>query len=606
MEIQRSTYRLRLPFWIFLGCPWTHIPQVSSILGLGHHHFALLGRSVVPLRGRHCVESKLNAGHWSLSRMDHEAMHYKSSSRENPVRLCFHLFSLYIDFEDEKNYLQLKCQNHRWPTLANLTCRVNLGVTHIHHQPHPSESAWNELRMGSATRQCLLRKTWPQTLTKTSSRAPYTLAQEGQATNSWLGSCPLEKAKIAQRLLITTPTTSFKMSRNCWPPPPPSLKTWWVLANAPELPSFGSDYVKPSFSSLAHPHHSDWKPSSTPKRGPWPSTKKTTPWMLGASSKRPFCSCCAVMRLEFGTSRSCGRNGWTCAYDTWHLSRSILLLLSPWCLTSIPSKLWKYNIILSIYQIALEPKKHHSIIYPSSISTNYATFVSSKQHHYSTSKGAYLMFNKFQLLVASIDNGWAQISKGLTFYDPTTDQLLEKTRCRRSFSRQSAEKLLKYIIDPNIHYDIMSHTIPCPLLKSFRIESECFFHRFKRKEPCPTTFAAEKSHLASSIPPNPKHITQWQHTSFHRISTQALLQLCKHSTPQCMLFTSTHLMPNKHTGRNAKQNCQWKILWFVAFFGRWGGGGRMPEFPHLAMIQEEHLSYPTWRWPFDWLERNQL
>ena len=112
--------------------------------------------------------------------------------------------------------------------------------------------------------------------------------------------------------------------------------------------------------------------------------------------------------------------------------------------------------------------------------------------------------------------------------------------------------------------------------------------------------------LASSIPPNPKHITQWQHTSFHRISTQALLQLCKHSTPQCMLFTSTHLMPNKHTGRKAKQNCQWKILWFVAFFGRWGWVGQNARFPHLAMIQEEHLSYPTWRWPFDWLERNQL
>ena len=241
--------------------------------------------------------------------------------------------------------------------------------------------------MGSATRQCLLRKTWPQTLPKTS-WAPYTLAQDFEATNPpWLGSCPLEKAHCST--FANHNTHHFMQNvQELLATPPPSLKTWWVLANAPELLSFGKDYVKPSFSSLAHPHHSDWKPSSTPKRGPWPSTKKTTPWMWGASSKRPFCSCCAVMRLEFGTSRSCGRNGWTCAYDTWHLSRSILLLLSPWFLTSIPSKLWKYNIFLSIYQIALEPKKHHSIIYPSSISTNYATFVSSKQHHYSTSKGA--------------------------------------------------------------------------------------------------------------------------------------------------------------------------------------------------------------------------
>ena len=100
---------------------------------------------------------------------------------------------------------------------------------------------------------------------------------------------------ITQPLLITRPTTSFKMSRNCWRPPPFSKKQKMGSGQCPNL-LFGSGYVvKPSgLIPSAHPHRSDWKLSSTPKRGPWPSTKKTTPWMWGASSKRPFCSCATM------------------------------------------------------------------------------------------------------------------------------------------------------------------------------------------------------------------------------------------------------------------------------------------------------------------------
>ena len=103
-------------------------------------------------------------------RMDHEAMHY----RGNPVRFFLSSFFFVDLLWRWKKILSaiFQCQNHRWPTSTFLTCRVTLGD---HRDSSPSESAWNELRMGSATRQCLLRKTWPQTLPKTSCRALYTL-----------------------------------------------------------------------------------------------------------------------------------------------------------------------------------------------------------------------------------------------------------------------------------------------------------------------------------------------------------------------------------------------------------------------------------------------
>lgn len=188
------------------------------------------------------------------------------------------------------------------------------------------------------------------------------------------------------------------------------------------------------------------------------------------------------------------------------------------------------------------------------------------------------------LLVASIANGWAQIRKGLPLYDPTTDQLLKKngkTNMQIFIQPPKCFPCWKILIDPNVHYE-MSHMIPCPLIKSLRIESEFSFHCFMPKErwtfPQQRWNRAEKSHLASSIPPNPKHITQWQHSSFHRISTQALLQLCKHSTLQCMLFACTHLEKPSET----------------AFLHRWNSLDPFPsqqlDKRHLAMIQEEHLS----------------
>lgn len=188
--------------------------------------------------------------------------------------------------------------NHRWPTSEFLTCRVALGGHRDWSPAAPGETLRPEMScvwvalLDSAFSEIRGPKRCPKP--RPGLCTPWCWALE--ATNSpWLRSHPLETAHHYSTFANHNTHHFIQNVQKLLAAPPFSKKQKMGSGQCPNL-LFGSGYVvKPSgLVPSAHPHRSDWKLSSTPKRGPWPSTKKTTPWMWGASSKRPFCSCATM------------------------------------------------------------------------------------------------------------------------------------------------------------------------------------------------------------------------------------------------------------------------------------------------------------------------